>query len=397
MSGTDEFHHGVRSKRVDNTVGPVEIDDTNTVGMNLTAPDADASLPRNEPFLIFKSDTEMRGLLGETGTAKKYTDAFFQRVSGGVIAVNIFEEGVDQDATLVNAIGDQASQTGLYALEASEGHVHVRPKILMTPEYTSVRVAGAANPLAIAQGLVANSLRAVHVTSGPNTTDEDAIAFREDFDDPRMIIFDPHIKELGGVMGSEAHVAAAGVMTDKEVGFHASWGNKLLNTLGVTRVLPYTNDPDSRVNNLLKKQVNTIINYDGGWRTWGDYAATADTDRLFYCQTRVEDVIDEGLSKICIKIISDPMVEDKISAALESIQQFLDALANDKKIYGGRADFKGERNAINALQLGKIALSYDAYSPPPITQINLEFTKNSRYLEREVQSLIARSSFANAA
>jgi phage tail sheath protein FI len=398
MSGTDEFHHGITHKRVGNAVGPVQIADTNTVGFNLTAPDKDVSIPTNEPFLVFASDDELRTKLGAGGTAKKYLDAFFQSVGGGVAIVNIFEEGVSADATLLNAVGDQAANTGIFALEAAESLLGVRPKILATPGYTNNRVDNAANPLVVAQKGVVNRMGAVHITSGPNTTDVDAVAFRDDFDDERLIIFDPHVKTLDGIMTAEAHIAAAGVMTDKEIGYHASWGNKVLNILGPARAVPFSiTDPDNRANYLLGHQVNTVINFNGGWRTWGDYAATANTDRQFYCQTRVEDVIKEGFTKALFYIISQPLIEDQVTVAMETMQKFLDALTQDKKIYGGRVEFKADGNGVDALKLGKIVLKYRAFAPPPITQIALEYEPDERFLELEVQSLIARSNNSLAA
>lgn len=395
MAATDEFHHGLRFKRVGSGLGAIEIFDTTTLGMNLTAPDADVSIPRNEPFLIFKSDLDKREKLGTTGTAKKYLDTVFNGVAGAAIIVNIFEEGADADATLANAVGDPVAQSGLYAIEAAQGHVSAKAKIILTPGYTNYRVAGAANPVAITQGLIANRLGAIHISSGPGTTDEDAVEYRNDFDDPRLVIVDPFVKTLDGLMTAEAHMAAVAILSDKKVGFHASWGNKILpGVLGVSRVVPHhMTESDTRANYLLGRQVNTIINEDGGWRTWGDYAATSDTRRRFYCQQRVTDVINESLARQIWRTVSEPLIADKVTAVLDRMNSLFSQLVADRKLLGGEATFKGDRNQTDALELGKITLSYKSFSPPPITLIDIEHEDEPQYLDVVVADILSKAEY----
>lgn len=399
MAGTDEFHQGLRFKRVGKGLGAVEIYDTTTLGMNLSAPDADNSIPRNEPFLLFKSDLEKRAALGVSGTAKKYLDTVFNAVDGAQVIVNLYEEGATPDLTLANAVGDAASQTGLFALEAAEAVLGAKGKILLTPGLTHFRVDNAANPVLIQQGLLAKQLGAVHISSSPGTTDEDAVTHRGDLDDERLILVDPFVKTLGGIMTAEAHMAAVGILTDKKTGFHASWGNKILpGVLGVSRPVPHhITESDTRANYLLKHQINTIINQDGGWRSWGDWAATTNTDLQFYCQTRVDDIINEALARTIWRVISEPLIPDQISAVVERMNAFLDAMVRDKKLSGGKAEFKGDRNSANALERGKITLSYDAFSPPPIILVDIEHTREPRYLEKSIKDILATTNYANAA
>lgn len=398
MANSDEFHQGLRFKRVGSGLGAIDITDTTTVGMNLTAPNADVSINRNEPFALFKSDTETFEKLGLTGTAALYLDTFLKGVAGGVVVVNVFEEGADADATMANAIGSRASLSGIHALNAAEGHIGLKPKIIMTPTFTNYRVDGAANPVAIEQGLIAKQLGAVHLVSGPATTEEDAVAFRGDFDDARMIITDPMVKTASGLMTTEAHMAAIGVTMDKEVGFHASWGNQILSgALGVNRVTPHSiTESDTRANYLLSNQVNTIINQDGGWRSWGDYAATTDTAKQFYCQTRVEDIVNEALAKNLWRVISNPLIADKVTAMLDRMNEFFSGMVSDGYLLGGEAKFEGDRNSIGALELGKIVLKTERYSPPPVTLIDIENEPAPRFLSVVVQDILANSQFSSA-
>ncbi|MBL4785129.1 MAG: hypothetical protein JKY49_06850 [Cohaesibacteraceae bacterium] len=395
MANTDEFHHGLRFKRVGSGLGAIEIYDTTTIGMNLTAPDADNTIPRDEPFLIFRSDTEKRQALGAGGTAAKYLDALFAGVAGAAVVVNIFDEGADIDAALTNAVGSQTSQSGLYAFEAANGHVNLQPKIILTPGYTNFRVDNAANPVLVTQGLIADRLGAIHITAAPGSTDQDAIDFRNDIDDFRAVIIEPFVKTLVGQMTAEAHLAAIAIQTDKKVGFHASWGNKIIpGALGISRHIPFfMTDSDSRANYLLGNQINTMINHQGGWRTWGDYAATTDTKRRFYCQTRVVDIINETVARHVWRVISEPLVEDQVTTVLDRLNELFASLVNDGKLLGGRATFKGNRNAINALELGKIVVSYDQFSPPPITLIDFEETPEPKYLEILVKGIIEKGNF----
>jgi phage tail sheath protein FI len=299
---------------------------------------------------------------------------------------------------LANAIGDQTAQSGLFALEAAEGYLGIKPKILATPGYTHFRVGGAKNPVLNDQGLIAKRMGAVHISGTPATTEEAAVEFRGDVDDPRLILFDQMVKTKDGLMTPEGHVAAVGIQTDKEVGYHASWGNKVLNVLGVNRAVPYhMTDSDSRANYLMSNQVNCIINHQGGWRSWGDYAATTDTSLRFYCQLRVDDIVNEALARTIWRVVSDPLVADKVTAVLDRMNQFFGAMVEDGKLIGGEAFFYGDRNSIGALELGKIVLSYDSFSPPPITLIDIEHQRQPRYLEVTVAEILAQTNFAAAA
>lgn len=399
MSNTDEFHYGMRFKKVGSGLGAIEIFDTTTTGLNVYAPDADLSVPRNEPFMLFKGDTELRAKLGLTGTARKYSDILFNGVSGAAIVMNIFEEGATPEQTLLNAVGDPVAQTGWFALEGALGHVGYMPKINLTPSLTHFRVDNAANPVAIQQGLSSKRMGAVHITSGPAGTEDEALEYRNDFDDERMIITDQMVKTSDGLVTNEAHIAAIGIQTDKEVGFHASWGNKEISgALGVNRVVRHSlTESDTPANYLLAKQVNCIVNQQGGWRTWGDYAATSDTSMRFYCQLRVDDIVNEALARHLWHVISDPLIADKVSAMLDRMNQLFAQMVKDKKLIGGKATFKGDRNSIGALELGKIVLSYEAFSPPPITLVDIEHERQPRYLELTVADIISRNQFALAA
>ncbi|WP_068317544.1 hypothetical protein [Polycladidibacter hongkongensis] len=396
MAAQDEFHHGLRFKRkLGDSIGAISVHDTNTVGMNLTAPDADNSLPRNEPFLLFKHDHEKRPKLGETGNAKRSLDRFFAGVASAAVLVNLYDTGATSDKTLENAAGSEASLTGLHALGAAASTFGIAPKILLSPGVTNYRVDNAANPVLATQSLIAKQLGAVHISGAPGATDADAFAFRQDFDDERLILFEPFIKTAQGLASPEPFVAAIGVNTDAEIGYHASWGNKIApGALGISRPIQHHMlHSDNRANYLLSHQINTFINQQGGWRSWGDYAATSNAARQFYCQTRVRDIINEALSRHIWRVISDPMVADKVSAVLDRINALLFDLVSEGKLLGGAAFFEGDRNTVNALEQGKITVNYKSFAPPPITQLNIEYEDEPQYLELLVADVLKQTQF----
>lgn len=395
----EEFFHGFRYKKIETALGAIEIHDTNSVGFNGTAPDADSSIPRNEPFMVTNADTELRSKLGATGTLKRHLDILFKGTSAAVAICNIFEEGGTTDQTLANARGDQNSQTGIWALEGAESHGLPKPKILGTPEFTNFRVDNAANPVLGDQSLMANRMHAIHISSGPGTTDQEAHAFRNDFDDKRLIIGEPFAKHATGLVTLESMIAAIGVDMDKNVGFHASWGNQILpGALGMGRTIPYTlTNSDNRGTLIMANRMNIIARIQGGWRLWGDYAAANSTKDMFYCQTRVDDVLYEALARTVWDVISDPLIADKVTAVLDRYNAFLDTMTDNNILLGGRAEFKEDRNNKNILELGKFLVSIKKYSPPPITGIITEVEDDTSYLDVLVSDIISRGQYRSAA
>lgn len=133
---------GITILPVDEEPRPALGYDMSIVGLVGTAPDADiAAFPVNTPVLLFSNDPILRNKLGATGTLPYAVDGVdsqlgeFQ-VSARVVIVRV-AEGADEAATIVNLLGNQGSQTGMWALKRAGSALAVVPRLISIPGYTA--------------------------------------------------------------------------------------------------------------------------------------------------------------------------------------------------------------------------------------------------------------------
>jgi phage tail sheath protein FI len=136
------FLHGLETQESDagnpRYVGTI---DSGVIFFVGTAPSADDDLfPYNEPKLILGYNDLPIGL-GADGTIPDQLNRIFDQAgrSSATVVFTRVEEGVDAAATLVNVLGNRTNRTGLHSLSRVESELHVRPKLLMAPGFTSTR------------------------------------------------------------------------------------------------------------------------------------------------------------------------------------------------------------------------------------------------------------------
>ena len=142
---SEQYLHGIESQEVDDGIRPIPVVETAIVGLIGTAPDADAAkFPLNEPVEIVGNprkaadlDTTGNGL----GTLKDAVDGIFDQAGATVVIVRV-AEGVDFDETISNILGDLTAGTGVWAFLDAKAKVHLQPKVLIAPGFTSHRVNG---------------------------------------------------------------------------------------------------------------------------------------------------------------------------------------------------------------------------------------------------------------
>src|SRR5699024_8952761 len=135
------------------------------------------------------------------GTLPSAVEGIMDQIGAVVIVVRV-EAGQDDTETRANVIGGVDANTGQYlgvhAMAAAESVVGFSPRILCAPGFTHQRPEDPqtpgtflANPVVAEMQGIAERLRAVIVADGPNTVDEDAYAYAEDFDSGRIYVVDP--------------------------------------------------------------------------------------------------------------------------------------------------------------------------------------------------------------
>jgi phage tail sheath protein FI len=138
---------GIEITRLDNEPHPAVKADMAVIGLVGTAPGADAEkYPLNDPVLVFSDDATAVTGLGTEGTLAGQLELInaqlgdFQRAAR-VVIVRV-AEGVDDDATMTNLVGNSSLKTGIHALRAAGPKLGVVPRLIGVPEFTYQQESG---------------------------------------------------------------------------------------------------------------------------------------------------------------------------------------------------------------------------------------------------------------
>ncbi len=202
---TEKFLHGVNVIEITSGSRTVRTTKSSVIGVIGTAPDAD--IPFNKPVLIAGSLKEA-AKLGKKGTLPSAISAIFSQIGATVVVIRV-EESNNTDAnlkeseTLQNIMGGVDEETGKYkgiqVFLSSESIVHVAPRVLIAPGFTHQLSTNnenelAKNPVVSALIPIAEKLRAIVISDGQNTIDEEAIKWRKSVGSSRVYVVDPWVK-----------------------------------------------------------------------------------------------------------------------------------------------------------------------------------------------------------
>ena len=255
------------------------------------------------------------------------TDGIFDQCGAMMVIVRV-TEGNNREETISNVIGgiDNATgqRKGLQALLDARSVAKVHPRILIAPDFS--------HEMAVATEMVsiANNLKAVVVADGPNTTDEAAISYRENFGSNRIYIVDPWVKvwstktKAVAVEPVSARVAGLLSKSDNERGFWWSPSNQeIRGIVGTARGIDFSiSDVNCRANRLNAKEVATVI-HEEGYRLWGNRTCSSDPKWAFINVSRTADMIEESLTAAHLwamdRNITKTYVEDVREGVLRSV------------------------------------------------------------------------------
>ena len=168
--------------------------DLSTIGLVVTAPDAAAlTYPLNTPVLINSADDTATDALGATGSIANQIDLINAQLSGFAASARIVivrvEEGVDDDATMVNLI------EGIAALEDAESMLGVAPRLISVPGFTHQQATPqTGNPVVAALPATLEKLVGMAVITGPHDTLQGYTDWRETISHERLIPVETWVK-----------------------------------------------------------------------------------------------------------------------------------------------------------------------------------------------------------
>lgn len=212
---------------------------------------------------------------------------------------------------------------------------------------------------------IAERLRAVIIADGPNTNDEDAIAYAGDFGSKRVYLHDPQYLKVdgdGAIVSVPSSPAVAGMLakSDNERGFWWSPSNQNVNGIvGTSRSIDFAmGDRASRANLLNEAKVATTIREDG-FRLWGNRTLASDPKWAFLCVVRTADIINDSLQRAHLWAVDRGITKNYVSEVQEGVNAYLRHLVSIGAILGGRCWADKDLNTPDQIAQGKVYFDFD--------------------------------------
>ena len=297
MSQNLAFFHGVSVQNVDIGSRTISVPSSSIIGVTDTFTPGASLIEPNKPVKI-TSAREAAQAFGENSQIFKSIKEIFDQSKAVISAVGVASvaDAAEQASDIIGGVSASGARTGLQALLDAKSLLGIQPKILIAPGFTATQA------VATAANVLANKMRAIAIIDGPNTTDDDAIQYAQNFGSKRLYMVDPGVKIYDTATSADvsrpASAVAAGLFayTDAEYGFWSSPSNKeITGIVGTERPIEFLdNDETCRANLLNNANITTIIR-DGGFRLWGNRTLSSDPKWSFVTRVRSADIVMDAI------------------------------------------------------------------------------------------------------
>lgn len=361
------FFHGVTVSLVDTGPRPISIPSSSIIGLVGIFTTGSGLAAYNEPVLIV-SYREAVAKFGASAPITRAAKGIFDQSSAVVVAVGV-QVGVDSAATTSAIIGGVTvggARTGLQALLDGKSRFNAQPRLIVAPGHSGTQA------VAAAMDTLAAKLKAIAIVDGPNTTDDAAIDYAENFGSKRVYMVDPALKVWDEVASAEVvvpaspYVAGLFARTDKEYGFWASPSNKeFLNVIGTARPVEFLDGDDTCRANLLNNAHITTVIRDGGYRLWGNRTLASDAKWGFVTRVRTLDIVMDAILFGHKWAVDRSITKTYVKDVTEGLQAFM----RDLKALGAIINFEvypdPELNTPSQLEQGRVYWNIRFTDVPP--------------------------------
>jgi uncharacterized protein len=409
MPATD-FNHGARVIQAGQTPRPVALANMRAIGAILVAPNADnTKFPLNQPVTFYSNDTAMKEAAGTGGNVEEVFDAIEdQGVVCELVVVRVAQgagatPGDILTSTITNIVGSSTSLTGVHALKGAESHVGVKPRLLIAPGYTDMRVSNAANPVVTELVGVATRLKGMVIADADASSKTAAYAWRQDFGaNKRIYAITPAAKvfQNGAYVTKPLAGRVAALFNRKwkeRGGPYFSPSNQTIGGIGgTTRPIPYYHgEIDHEANWLNVRGLATVIENNLLWgnRTLGydQEAGTGDPNDMFVNVVITLDAIDESIVRAFRWAMDQNMSAHLGVAIVEQVDTFLGELfAIGATVSRGRCWFDRAVNSWADLQFGKMRFEFAREPAPPLEDLIFGAHRDPGAFEVLASDIIAR-------
>lgn len=382
MSATG-FFHGVTVTNVDTGSRPIAVPSSSIIGLCDTfTPDAPALAKPNQLVLLTR-ESEAVAAFGPDSAITQSAKAVFARTKAVIVAVGVAltADPAQQTSAIIGGVLANGERTGLEALLDGKSKFNSQPRLLIAPGHSATQA------VATAMDALAGKLRAIAIIDGPNTTDEAAIAFAENFGSKRVYLVDPGVQVWSTVanatIDSPASAWTAGLFawTDSEYGFWASPSNKeFVGITGTKRPVEFLDgDETCRANLLNNANITTIIR-DDGFRLWGNRTCSSDPKWAFVTRVRTMDIVMDAILYGHKWAVDRSITKTYVGDVTAGLQNFMRDLKNQGAIINFEVFADPELNTASQLEQGKVYWNIRFTDVPPAENPNFRVEVTNQWL-----------------
>lgn len=367
MSTTSRFH-GVTVALVDTGARTIALPSTSIIGLCDTFTVSPAASAKPNDLVLLTSEREAVAAFGEDSAITRAAKAVFIRAKAVIVACGVarLEDPALQTSAIIGGVLASGQRTGLQVLLDGKSRFNAQPRLLIAPKHSATQA------VATAMDALAGKLRAIAIVDGPNTTDEAALAYAQEFGSKRVYMVDPGVQQwdtvLSKTVDAPASAFAAGLFawTDTEYGFWASPSNKeLVGITGTSRPIEFLDgDETCRANLLNNANISTIIR-DGGYRLWGNRTLSADAKWSFVTRVRTLDIVMDAILAGHKWAVDRSITKTYVKDVTDGLDAFMRDLKNQGAVINFEVYADTVLNTASQLEQGKVYWNIRFTDVPP--------------------------------
>ncbi|QZP22852.1 MULTISPECIES: phage tail sheath family protein [unclassified Pseudomonas] len=383
MSNAGGFFHGVTVTNVDTGTRPIAVPSSSIIGLcdTFTPGPAASALPNQ--LLLITRESEAIAAWGADAAITKAIKAIYVRSKAVIVACGVekLADAAAQTSAIIGGVLANGTRTGMQALLDGKSRFNAQPRLLAAPKHTATL------PAATALVALSEKLRALAIIDGPNTTDEAAMEYRENFGSKRVFLVDPGVQYWDTALSatvdapSSAWVAGLFAWTDSEYGFWASPSNKeFVGVTGTCRPIEFLDgDETCRANLLNNAQITTIIR-DDGYRLWGNRTCSSDPKWAFVTRVRTMDIVMDAILYGHKWAVDRSITKTYVSDVTEGLANFMRDLKNQGAVINFEVFADPVLNTASQLEQGKVYWNIRFTDVPPAENPNFRVEVTNQWL-----------------
>ncbi len=380
MSG---FFHGVTVTNVDTGARTIALPSSSIIGLVDTFTEGPTATAKANDLVMITSEREAVAAFGADSAITKACQAIYMRAKAVIVACGVAKvaDAAEQTSAIIGGVLTDGKRTGLQALLDGKSRFNAQPRLLVTPKHSATQAVGTALVA------LADKLRGIAIIDGPNTTDEAALAYAENYGAKRAFLVDPGVQQWDTVTSAtidspaSAWVAGLFAWTDNEYGFWASPSNKeFVGIIGTSRPVEFLDgDETCRANLLNNANVTTIIR-DDGYRLWGNRTLSSDPKWAFVTRVRTMDIVMDAILYGHKWAVDRSITATYVKDVTEGLQAFMRDLKNQGAIINFEVFADTELNTASQLEQGKVYWNIRFTDVPPAENPNFRVEVTNQWL-----------------